>query len=61
LVSKKATIPLVCAAIGLVFTTWGMFTPMKGMIWIGVGLWGASIISGKILKKKPKTGEENKT
>ncbi len=58
--TKKATTPLVFAAIGLVSTTVGMFTTHKELVWIGVGLWVASILSGKILKRKPKTGEENK-
>lgn len=57
---KKATIPVIFAAIGLVFTTLGMFTVHKEMVWTGVGLWVASIVSGKMLKRKPKTGEENK-
>ena len=60
MVSKKATIPVICAAIGLVFTVWGMFTVSQAMVWTGVGFWVASVISGRILKKKPKTGEENK-
>jgi len=60
LVSKKATIPVIFAAFGLMFTVWGMFTVSQGMVWTGVGLWVASVVSGRILKKKPKTGEENK-
>lgn len=60
MVSKKATIPVIFAGIGLVFTVVGMFTVSQGMVWTGVGFWAASVISGRILKKKPKTGEENK-
>jgi hypothetical protein len=55
--TKKATIPLIFAAIGLVSTTLGMFTVHKELVWIGVGLWVASILSGKILKGKSKTSE----
>ncbi|MGI0059393.1 MAG: hypothetical protein ACREBJ_06455 [Nitrosotalea sp.] len=55
--TKKATIPLMFAAVGLVSTTLGMFTVYKELVWIGVGLWIASILSGKILKGKPKTSE----
>jgi hypothetical protein len=58
--TKKVIIPFVFAAVGLVFTTLGMFTVHKEMVWTGVGLWVASIVSGKMLKRKPKTGEENK-
>ncbi|MGI0006849.1 MAG: hypothetical protein ACREAR_02490 [Nitrosotalea sp.] len=58
--TKKATIPFVFAAVGLVFTTLGMFTVHKEMVWTGVGLLVASIVSGKMLKRKPNTGEENK-
>ncbi|MDC8452176.1 MAG: hypothetical protein LV477_04595 [Candidatus Nitrosotalea sp.] len=60
MVSKKAVIPVIFAAIGLVFTVVGMFTVSQGMVWTGVGFWVASVISGRILKKKSKTGEENK-
>ncbi len=55
--TKKATIPLIFAAVGLVSTTLGMFTVHKELVWTGVGLWIASIISGRILKGKPKTSE----
>jgi hypothetical protein len=61
LVSKKAAIPLIFAAIGLVTTTIGMFTVLKELVWTGVGFWVASVIASKMLKKKPKSGEENKT
>ncbi len=53
--SKKATIPVIFAAIGLVFTVTGMFTVHKEMVWTGVGFWVASVVSGRILKKKTKT------
>ncbi|MDE1727635.1 MAG: hypothetical protein KGI02_00305 [Thaumarchaeota archaeon] len=51
---KKAIIPVIFAAIGLVSTTLGMFTVHKELVWTGVGLWVASIASGKMLKRKPK-------
>ncbi len=51
MVSKKATIPVIFAAIGLVFTVWGMFIVSQNMVWTGVGFWAASVISGKLLKK----------
>src|SRR6185437_15286196 len=60
LVSTKAVIPVIFAAIGLVFTVVGMFTVSQGMVWTGVGFWVASVVSGRILKRKPKTGEETK-
>ncbi len=60
MVSKKALIPVIFAGIGLVFTVVGMFTVSQPMVWTGVGFWVASVVSGRILKKKPKTGEENK-
>lgn len=52
---KKAIIPVIFAAIGLVSTTLGMFTVHKELVWTGVGLWVASIASGKMLNRKPKT------
>lgn len=55
--TKKATIPVIFAAVGLVSTTFGMFTVHKELVWTGVGLWIASIISGRVLKGKPKTSE----
>jgi len=55
--SKKATIPVIFAAIGLVFTVTGMFTVHKEMVWTGVGLWVASVVSGRIFKNKTKTDE----
>ena len=51
---------MIFAGIGLVFTVVGMFTVSQTMVWTGVGFWVASVVSGRILKKKPKTGEENK-
>lgn len=57
---KKAMIPVIFAAVGLISTTLGMFTPHKELVWTGVGLWVASIVSGKVLKGKPKTDKENK-
>jgi hypothetical protein len=60
LVSKKATIPVIFAAIGLVFTVWGMFAVSQGMVWTGVGFWVASIISGRLLNRKSKSKEEPK-
>ena len=61
MVSTKAVIPVIFAGIGLVFTVVGMFTVSQGMVWTGVGFWVASVVSGRILKRKPKTGEETKT
>lgn len=55
--TKKAKISFIFAAVGLVSTTLGMFTVHKELVWTGVGLWIASILSGKILKGKPKTSE----
>jgi uncharacterized membrane protein len=57
--SKKAIIPVIFAAIGLVFTVTGMFTVHKEMVWTGVGFWIASIVSGRIFKRKTKTDEHN--
>lgn len=51
---------MIFAGIGLVFTVVGMFTVSQGMVWTGVGFWVASVVSGRILKRKPKTGEETK-
>jgi hypothetical protein len=58
LISKKATIPVIFAALGLVFTVWGMFTVSQGMVWTGVGFWVASVLSGRLLKRKSKSSEE---
>lgn len=58
LVSKKAVIPVIFAAIGLVFTVVGMFAVSQTMVWTGVGFWVASVLSGRFLKKKSKTKEE---
>ncbi len=60
MVSKKATIPVIFAAIGLVFTVWGMFAVSQGMVWAGVGFWVTSVISGRLLKRKSKSKEEPK-
>ena len=59
LISKKATIPVIFAAIGLIFTVWGMFTVSQNMVWTGVGFWVASVLSGRFLKRKSKTKEES--
>lgn len=58
--SIKATIPVIFAAIGLVFTVWGMFTVHKEMVWTGVGFWAASVVSGRMLKRKSNDKEEHK-
>jgi len=58
LVSKKATIPVIFAAIGLIFTVWGMFAVSQNMVWMGVGFWVASVVSGRLLKRKYKAKEE---
>ena len=59
MVTKKATIPVIFAAIGLVFTVWGMFAVSQGMVWTGVGFWVASVVSGRLLKRKSKSKEEH--
>jgi hypothetical protein len=59
LVSKKATIPVIFAAIGLIFTVWGMFTVSQTMVWMGVGFWVASVVSGRLLKRKSKSKEDH--
>jgi len=58
LVSPKAAIPVIFAAIGLVFTVVGMFSVSQSMVWTGVGFWVASVISGRLLKRKPKSDKE---
>ena len=59
LVSKKATMPVVFAAIGLIFTVWGMFSVSQSMVWAGVGFWVASVLSGRFLKRKSKPIEDS--
>ena len=56
--SKKITIPVIFAAVGIVCIVWGMFGKSSTMFWMGVGLWGASVVSERLLKKKSKTTEE---
>jgi len=58
LVTLKATISVIFAAIGLIFTVWGMFTVSQTMVWLGVGFWVASVVSGRLLKRKSDTKEE---
>ncbi|TRZ79735.1 MAG: hypothetical protein D4R90_03285 [Nitrosopumilales archaeon] len=58
MVSPKAAIPVIFAAIGLVFTVVGMFSVSQSMVWTGVGFWVASVISGRLLKRKPKSDKE---
>ncbi|MDR3782141.1 MAG: hypothetical protein P4K92_02355 [Candidatus Nitrosotalea sp.] len=58
MVSPKATIPVIFAAIGLIFTVWGMFTVSQTMVWTGVGFWVASVISGRLFKRKSKANQE---
>jgi hypothetical protein len=58
LVSPKATIPVIFAAIGLIFTVWGMFTVSQTMVWTGVGFWVASVVSGRLFKRKSKSNPE---
>ena len=55
MLSKKTIIPVIFAGVGLVCTIYGMFGQSRIMLWTGVGLWVASIISGKLLKGKSKT------
>ena len=59
MVSKKAIIPVIFAAIGLIFTIWGMFTVSQNLVWLGVGSWVASVVSGRIVKKKSKIDPKN--
>lgn len=59
MVSPKAAIPVIFAAIGLVFTVVGMFSVSQSMVWAGVGFWVASIVSGRLLKRKPKANPES--
>ena len=58
MVSPRATIPVIFAAIGLVFTVVGMFSVSQSMIWTGVGFWAASVVSGRLLKRKSKSNSE---
>ena len=58
MITKKTTIPVIFAAVGLVCTVWGMFGESRVMLWTGVGLWVASVVSGKLLKGKSKAKEE---
>jgi hypothetical protein len=58
LVSPKAAVPVVFAAIGLVFTVVGMFSVSQSMVWTGVGFWIASVVSGRLLKRKPRGNSE---
>jgi len=58
MVSPKAAISVIFAAIGLVFTVWGMFTVSQTMVWTGVVFWVASVISGRLLKRKSKDNKE---
>jgi len=58
LVSPKATISIIFAAIGLIFTVWGMFAVSQAMVWTGVGFWVASVVSGRLFKRKSKSKEE---
>lgn len=58
MVSPKATIPVIFAAIGLIFTVWGMFSVSQTMVWTGVGFWVASVVSGRLFKRKSKSNQE---
>lgn len=58
MVSPKAAISVIFAAIGLVFTVVGMFSVSQTMVWIGVAFWVASVVSGRLLKRKPKDNHE---
>lgn len=58
MVAPKATIPVIFAAIGLVFTVVGMFSVSQTMVWTGVGFWVASVVSGRLLKRKSKDNHE---
>jgi hypothetical protein len=53
LTPKKASIiTVVLAAIGLVFTVVGMFTTSLDKTMIGIAFWIASVVTGKLIKKK---------
>jgi hypothetical protein len=53
LTPKKASIiTVVLAAIGLVFTVVGMFTTSPDKTMIGIAFWIASVVTGKLIKKK---------
>jgi hypothetical protein len=56
-VTKKTTIPVIFAGVGLVCTIYGMFGHVPNLLWTGVGMWVASILSSKLLKGKSKTGQ----
>jgi hypothetical protein len=53
--ASKKIIPVIFAGVGLVCTIYGMFGHSPNLLWTGVGMWVASILSGKLLKGKPKT------
>jgi hypothetical protein len=58
IITKKTTIPVIFAAVGLVCTIWGMFGESRVLLWTGVGLWIASVISGKLFKGKSGSKEK---
>jgi len=51
---KAGIISVTFAAIGLVLTVWGMFTVSQDKVMAGVAFWVASVVSGKLLKRKIK-------
>ncbi len=51
---KASIISVIMAAIGLAFTVWGMFTVSQGKVMVGVAFWAASVIVGKLVKRKLK-------
>jgi len=53
--ASKKIIPVIFAGVGLVCTIYGMFGHSPALLWTGVGMWAASILSGKLFKGKSKT------
>lgn len=49
---KASIITVILAAIGLVFTVVGMFTTSTDKTMIGIAFWVASVVSGRLIKKK---------
>lgn len=53
--ASKKLIPVIFAGVGLVCIIYGMFGHSPNLLWVGVGMWVASILSGRLLKGKSKT------
>lgn len=50
---KASLITVILAAIGLVFTVVGMFTTSTDKTMVGIAFWVASVVTGRLIKKKP--------